>query len=195
MAASEGWSTVYTDNRAEPDRSGPDRSEARARPHLASLVEQYAALLFRVAFSVVRSRSEAEDVVQDIFLRVVERADQLAEIDDMRIWLVRLTWNRAIDHRRRRRLEQIDDALADQLVARTLPADQLLREHQQLTAVLREIERLPAKERAVLLLSAVDELTAVEVAHVLGRSESATRSLLFRARTRLRARLDKAGAW
>ena len=190
MAASEGWSTVSID-----DRSEPLQSEARAQPDVTSLVHHFAALLFRVAFSVVRSRTEAEDVVQDVFLRVVEHSHRLHEIQDMRIWLVRLTWNRAIDHRRRRRPDQIDDALADELIARTLPADDLLRERQQLTTVLQEIERLPAKERAVLLLSAIDDLNTAEIALVLGRSDSATRSLLFRARTRLRERLDKGGSW
>ena len=172
-----------------------ERAEACARPDVASLVRQFASLLFRVAFSVVRSRAEAEDVVQDVFLRVVEQADRLTDIRDMRVWLVRLTWNRAIDHRRRRRPDQIDDALADELVAPSLPADVLLRDTRQLAAVLRAMERLPTKERAVLTLSAVDELTTSEVAQILGRSESATRSLLFRARTRLRDRLDKGGAW
>ncbi len=185
MAASEGWSGVYFD----------DRTAARTTTDLASLVELYASLLFRVAFSIVRSRAEAEDIVQEVFLRIVEHPDHLKEIADVRLWLVRVTWNRAIDHCRRRRPEQIDDALADELIARPPPADELFREQQQMTAVLREMERLPAKERAVLLLSAVDELSTKEVALVLGRSESATRSLLFRARARLRERLDKGGAW
>jgi RNA polymerase sigma-70 factor (ECF subfamily) len=58
-------------------------------------------------------------------------------------------------------------------------------------AVLREIERLPKAERHVLLLSVTDELGTAEMAEVLGRSESAVRALLFRARTRLRERLEE----
>jgi RNA polymerase sigma-70 factor (ECF subfamily) len=60
-----------------------------------------------------------------------------------------------------------------------------------LRAVLRELERLPKAERGVLLLSVVDELGTAEMAEVLGRSESAVRALLFRARTRLRERLEE----
>ena len=61
-------------------------------------------------------------------------------------------------------------------------------------AVLREMDRLP-KGRAgeVLVLSAVEELGTAEMAIVLGRSESGVRALLFRARTRLRERLEKGG--
>ena len=55
----------------------------------------------------------------------------------------------------------------------------------------REIERLPKENRDVLLLSAMDELRTAEIAKVVGRSESSVRSLLFRARARLRERLEK----
>jgi RNA polymerase sigma-70 factor (ECF subfamily) len=57
--------------------------------------------------------------------------------------------------------------------------------------VLRELERLPKAERHVLLLSAVEELETAEMAEVLGRSESAVRALLSRARARLRDRLGE----
>jgi RNA polymerase sigma-70 factor (ECF subfamily) len=52
---------------------------------LTALVETYSALLFRVAHSVLRSRAEAEDVVQDAFVRVVERRSSLPDVRDMRV--------------------------------------------------------------------------------------------------------------
>jgi RNA polymerase sigma-70 factor (ECF subfamily) len=76
-------------------------------------------------------------------------------------------------------------------VGRDLPADEALKEAQRLRSVLGELERLPRAERDVLLLSAVEELGMAEMAEVLGRSESAVRALLFRARTRLRERLEE----
>jgi RNA polymerase sigma-70 factor, ECF subfamily len=160
---------------------------------LTVLVEMYSALLFRVAYSVLRSRTEAEDVVQDVFVRVIEHRWSLPEVRDMRVWLVRITWNLAIDRRRRIRPEQMDAVFAESLVARSLPADEAVDEARRMTAVLREMERLPRGERHVLLLSAVEELETVEMAKVLGRSESAVRALLFRARTRLKQRLEKGG--
>jgi RNA polymerase sigma-70 factor (ECF subfamily) len=163
----------------------------RAEIDLADLVETYSSLLFRVAHSVLRSRAEAEDVVQDVFVRVLEHRRSLAAVRDMRVWLVRVAWNLAIDRRRRIRPEQFDEGFADSLVARDLPADEALREAQRLRAVLRELERLPRAERDVLLLSVVEELGTAEMAEVLGRSESAVRALLFRARGRLKERLEK----
>jgi RNA polymerase sigma-70 factor (ECF subfamily) len=164
---------------------------ARSEIDLAALVATYSSLLFRVAHSVLRSRAEAEDVVQDVFVRVLEHRRSLTAIRDMRVWLVRVAWNLAIDRRRRIRPEQFDEGFADSLVARNLPADEALNEAQRLRSVLRELERLPRAERDVLLLSVVEELGTAEMAEVLGRSESAVRALLFRSRTRLRERLEE----
>jgi RNA polymerase sigma-70 factor (ECF subfamily) len=164
---------------------------ARSEIDLAALVATYSSLLFRVAHSVLRSRAEAEDVVQDVFVRVLQHRRSLTAVRDMRVWLVRVAWNLAIDRRRRIRPEQFDEGFADSLVARNLPADEALNEAQRLRSVLRELERLPRAERDVLLLSVVEELGTAEMAEVLGRSESAVRALLFRARTRLRERLEE----
>src|SRR6202011_4793379 len=180
MASVEGCSLVLS-----------SMEGARSEIDLAALVETYSSLLFRVAHSVLRSRAEAEDVVQDVFVRVLEHRRSLTAVRDMRVWLVRVAWNLAIDRRRRIRPEQFDEGFADSLVGRNLPADEALNEAQRLRSVLREVERLPKAERDVLLLSVVEELGTAEMAEVLGRSESAVRALLFRARTRLRERLEE----
>jgi RNA polymerase sigma-70 factor (ECF subfamily) len=166
-----------------------------AQPEIdvAALVETYSRLLFRVAHSVLRNQAEAEDVVQDVFVRVIERRRSLQSIRDMRVWLVRIAWNLALDRKRRIRPVQMDESFAECLAANTAPADEKLYESQRMKAVLREIERLPRAERHVLLLSAVEELGTAEIAQVVGRSESAIRALLFRARTRLRERLEVRG--
>ena len=164
--------------------------EARSEVDLAAHVEAYAPLLFRVAHSVLRSRAEAEDVVQDVFVRMLKHRRSLPLVRDMRVWLVRIAWNLAIDRRRRIRPEQMDESFAEGLVARSVPADEAFGEAQRLRAVLREIERLPKGERHVLLLSAVQEMGTREMGEVLGKSESAVRALLSRARARLRERLE-----
>ncbi len=169
----------------------PSTSAASPAIDLAALVETYAALLFRIAHTVLRNPAEAEDVVQDTFVRVLEHRESLPAIRDLRVWLIRITWNLALDRRRRIRPQQMDTLFAESLVARTLPADQALHQAQQLKAVLREWERLPRLERHVLLLSALDDLSTPEIAAVLGKSDSAVRALLFRARSRLRSRLDQ----
>jgi RNA polymerase sigma-70 factor, ECF subfamily len=164
---------------------------ARPAVDLAAIVDTYSTLLFRVANSVLRSRTEAEDVVQDVFIRLLEHRHSLSTVRDMRVWLIRIAWNLALDRKRRKRPEQLDETFAKSLASVTMPADAVMEEAQRYHSVLCEIERLPKAERHVLLLSAIDELGTAEIAGVLVRSESAVRALLSRARARLRERLEE----
>lgn len=156
---------------------------------LAGLVEEHGQTLFRVAHSILRNRAEAEDVVQDAFVRVIEHKAKLREVRDWRVWLVRIAWNLAVDRRRKVKPEQMDEVFAHSLAAAIVPADEALGEARRFAWLLGEVERLPKRERQVMLLSAVEELSTPEVAKIVGRSESATRALIFRARTRLRERM------
>ena len=169
----------------------PTLQAVRSNVDLAALVDTYSTLLFRVANSILRSNAESEDVVQDVFLRVIEHRQKLGDIRDMRVWLVRIAWNLALDRKRRIRPQQFDAGFAESLAAATVPADQALSEARLMQSVLTEMDKLPKTERAVLLLSAIDELQTAQIGEVLNKSESAVRALLFRARTRLRQRIQK----
>jgi RNA polymerase sigma-70 factor (ECF subfamily) len=158
---------------------------------VAAMVREYSALLYRVAHSVLRNSAEAEDVVQDTFVRVLQQKGKLAGIVELRPWLVRIAWNLALDRRRRVRPQQMDEEFSAGLAASEMGADLALAEAGRMKQVLDGIERLPGKEREALLLSAMEELSTAEIGKLLGRSESSVRSLLFRARTRLRQRLGE----
>jgi RNA polymerase sigma-70 factor (ECF subfamily) len=152
---------------------------------LAGLVSQYAATLYRVAFSVLRNAADAEDAVQEAFLRVLRHRDTLGEVRDQRVWLIRIVWNIVLDRKRRAKTRPETDDVAE--LARVLPSGGLSAEEHAAAAqhhahVLGCVEQLPAKERQVLMLSAFEELTSVEIASVLGITESSVRSRLFRAR-------------
>ena len=104
---------------------------ARSELDLTALAETYSGLLFRVAYSVLRSRAEAEDVAQDVFVRILKRSPDLLTVRDLRVWLIRITWNLSIDRRRRIRPEQIDEDFAKSLVATNAPADEALGDAQK----------------------------------------------------------------
>jgi RNA polymerase sigma-70 factor (ECF subfamily) len=163
---------------------------------ITALVAEYSTTLYRVAYSVMRNAAEAEDAVQEAFLRVLKHRDQLAEIRDLRVWLVRITWNVVLDKKRRSKTRPENEDVAD--FARVLPsperrADEALISSQEHSRILRAIDQLPSKERQALLLSAVDELATPEIAAVLGTTESSIRSRIFRARRELSTLLAKQG--
>ncbi|MGB7188886.1 MAG: RNA polymerase sigma factor [Acidobacteriaceae bacterium] len=163
---------------------------------ITALVAEYSATLYRVAYSVMRNSAEAEDAVQEAFLRVLKHREKLAEIRDLRVWLVRITWNVVLDRKRRGKTRPENDDIAD--YARVLPsgdrrADEDLISSQERSRILLLIDRLPAKERRALLLSAVEELSTAQIASVLKTTESSVRSRIFRARRELATLLEKEG--
>jgi RNA polymerase sigma-70 factor, ECF subfamily len=179
QAVFAGWMEI-------PRNALNDEARTRADEEtLAALVSQYSGTLYRVAFSVLRNPSDAEDAVQEAFLRVLRHRDTLHEVRDQRVWLIRIVWNIVLDRKRRSKTRPETDDVAD--LARVLPSDGLTAEQiasaaQHHAHVLACIEQLPAKEREVLVLSAFEELSSVEIAAVLGITESSVRSRLFRAR-------------
>lgn len=158
------------------------------------LVEQYSSTLYRVAYSVLRNQTDAEDAVQEAFLRVLKHRESLPELRDERVWLVRIVWNLVLDRKRRMKTRPETDDVTE--MARILPAGGLTAEERASAAehhaqVVKLVETLPEKEREVLVLSAFEELTSVEIAKVLDLSESSVRSRLFRARNQMAALLGR----
>jgi RNA polymerase sigma-70 factor (ECF subfamily) len=185
MSASQilvpGWMEIVETVHDE----GRERAQEEA---LAALVDQYATTLYRVAFSVLRNQSDAEDAVQESFLRVLRHRETLGEIRDHRVWLIRIVWNIVLDRKRRAKTRPETDDIAE--LSRVLPSSGLSAEQQAAAAqhhahVLTCVEKLPDREREVMMLSAFDELSSVEIAEVLGVTESSVRSRLFRARNLL----------
>lgn len=163
---------------------------------IAQLVAEYSTALYRVAFSVTRNAAEAEDAVQEAFLRVLRHESRLAEIRDYRVWLVRIVWNIVLDRKRRAKTRPENEDVAD--YARALPssdrgADATVISSQEHARILSLIDRLPRREREALLLSAVHELTTAEIAATLGTTESSVRSRIFRARKELTVLLEREG--
>jgi len=187
QATTAGWMEIPTSAVNEEARQ---RAEDAA---ISALVDQYAGALYRVAYSVLRNPSDAEDAVQEAFLRVLRHRHTLTEVRDHRVWLIRIVWNIVLDRKRRAKTRPETDDVSE--LARVLPstglsAEELAAAAEHHARVLACVEQLPAKEREVLLLSAFEELTSVEIAAVLGITESSVRSRLFRARNLMAGLID-----
>jgi len=148
---------------------------------LASEFERLRPHLTRVAYGILGSLGEAEDVVQEAWLRL-QRADA-AEIEDMRAWLTTVVGRLALDAlgtARRRRETYVGEWLPEPVVEE-LGADPTLDEVVS-TALLVVLERLSPAERTAFLLHDVFDLPFPQVAEVVGRSPAAVRQLAARAR-------------
>jgi RNA polymerase sigma-70 factor (ECF subfamily) len=189
QAVFAGWMKI-------PESTAAERVRMQAEEDtLAALVDRYSGALYRVAFSVLRNPADAEDAVQETFLRVLRHRQTLHEVRDPRVWLIRIVWNVVLDRKRRAKTRPETDDVAE--LARILPSNGLSAEEiaaaaQHHARVVACMDKLPQKERQVLLLSAFDELSSVEIAEVLGITESSVRSRLFRARNLMAGLLDHA---
>lgn len=184
-----GWMEIPKSAVLDRDRQ---HEEEKA---LAALVSQYSGTLYRVAYSVLRNPSDAEDAVQEAFLRVLRHRESLGEVRDNRVWLIRIVWNIVLDRKRRAKTRpETDDVseMARLLPAAGLSAEQAAQAAQHHAHVLTCVEQLPANERQVLMLSAFEELNSVEIASILGITESSVRSRLFRARNLMASLLNHA---
>lgn len=143
-------------------------------------------LAFRVAFSVLRHREDAEDVAQEALAKAYRNFRQLRNRDRFRAWLVRMTWRMAIDRRRsdRRRLAREDGATPDNLVTPDPDAAE------RADRLWQAIDELSEKLRVVLVLGAIEGYDVREVAMLLELPEGTVKSRLFLARQQLKDRLS-----
>ncbi len=151
-------------------------------PELASEFELLRPHLTRVAYGILGSFGEAEDVVQEAWLRL-QRSD-VEEIEDLRAWLTTVVGRLALDAlgtARRRRETYVGEWLPEPIVEE-LGEDPTLDESVS-TALLVVLERLSPAERTAFLLHDVFDLPFPQVAEVVGRSPAAVRQLAARARS------------
>ena len=147
-----------------------------------------ATLAFRVAFSVLRHREDAEDVAQEAFIRAHRAFRHLRDRDRFRAWLVRMTWRLAVNRRRgdtRREARELT-ALRP---SRPPTSEDALIAAERSTRLWQAIDRLPEKLRLVIVLSALEEQGIADVASVLKIPPGTVKSRLFDARKRLQEML------
>jgi RNA polymerase sigma-70 factor (ECF subfamily) len=144
-------------------------------------------LAFRVAFSVLRNRQDAEDVAQDAFARAYRGFSQLREREAFRAWLVRTAWRLALDHRRgaRRREAREQVAVADVPVT----TEQTAIEAERARTLWAAIDRLPDPLRLTLVLASIEGHSMKEVATLTGVAEGTVKSRVFDAKQLLKGML------
>jgi RNA polymerase sigma-70 factor (ECF subfamily) len=166
-----------------------------------SLLKRYDRKVFRIAQHITQNREDAEDVVQDAFLKAYEKLDQFQGNSKFYTWLVRIAVNEALMRLRKRKADKsvsMDDDIEteDGVVAREFadwdPDPEQRYQQSELGDILgRTIQGLPASFRTVFVLRDVEGLSTEETADALGLSVPAVKSRLLRARLQLRERLSK----
>jgi RNA polymerase sigma-70 factor, ECF subfamily len=157
----------------------------RDEAEFAACVRRYSRLVFRVAYAVLRNSHDAEDVVQEVFLKLY-RNSAWDGVRDEKAYLARAAWRAAIDH-----LPKHDQMASDEIeLASDRPSpEQTALDTDLQRKVHRLIDGLPEELRQPLALSTIQELTSSEISQVLGIPEGTVRTRVLRARQLLREKL------
>jgi RNA polymerase sigma-70 factor, ECF subfamily len=182
-ARAEGWS----------DEEVVDRVRAGETALYEIIMRRYNQRLYRVARAILRDDGEAEDVMQDAYVRAYEHLGQFAGRSSFSAWLTRIAVHEALLRvRRRGRLDQLDDAEIDgepgTIMAEATPDPEQITTRAELRQLLEEaILELPEQYRTVLMLRDVEELSTAETAEVLSLTEENVKVRLHRGHGMLRA--------
>jgi len=151
-----------------------------------ALVARNSHFVFRVAYAILRNRHDAEDAVQETFLKLY-RNQTWTGISDERAFLARTAWRVAVDRLPRQRPAEVENL--DEAPSMAASPEQRAIATNQHATVHRMIDGLPEDLRQPLVLSAIDELNSREIATILGLPEGTVRTRLMRARQILRQKL------
>jgi RNA polymerase sigma-70 factor (ECF subfamily) len=166
-----------------------------------SLVRRYDRNVFRIAQHITQNREDAEDVVQDAFLKAYQNLGQFQGQSKFYTWLVRIAVNEALMRLRRRRPERMvsidedvrteDDSMPREIADWSPNPEQQYTQAELKDILGKTIQGLPPSFRTVFVLRDVEGLSTEETASALELSVPAVKSRLLRARLQLRERLNK----
>jgi len=163
------------------------------------LVNRYERKIFRLTMNITRNHEDAEDAMQDAFMKAYSHLDRFQEDSRFYTWLVRIAANEALMRLRKRRpnqfsldepIESEDDFIRQQIEDWGPNPEQRFAQTEMRDILRGVIEELPPDFRIVFLLRDVEGLSTQDTAEAVGISEAAVKSRLLRARLKLRQKLN-----
>src|SRR5579871_5645925 len=167
----------------------------------SELVRRYEGKIFRLAMHITQNREDAEDVLQETFLKAYEHLDQFQGNSKFYTWIVRIAVNQALMKLRRRKAdksvsldEDIDtgeDTVTREIAAWDEDPEQRFSREELGEILSSSVDSLAPAYRSVFVLRDVEDLSTEETAEALGISVPAVKSRLLRARLQLREKLTR----
>lgn len=172
-----------------------------SEPNFASIFSEYRERIRLYIMGLVRNAAEADDILQETFVRAYEKLSTLKEQSKLSPWLYRIATNLCYDRFRQvssrvqsQPFEQVreSDPSLEILDQETPRLDKVFEQKEMSTCVQEYIDDLPNAYRAVIMLHDLEGLTNAEIAEILGCSVATAKIRLHRARTKLRGALTAA---
>ena len=147
--------------------------------------------IFRLALRRTLSRAEAEDIVQDVLIKVWNRRDDLAEVDSIEAYSLTVCRNLSLDRLQRKENDNVNLDDAPPTEADDAPPDLQMIRNERIDNIKRLIERLPIPQRAAMQLRDMEGKTYKEISAITGQTEEQVKVNIFRARQYIRKQIEK----
>ena len=147
--------------------------------------------IFRLALRITLSRAEAEDIVQDVLIKVWNRRDDLAEVDSIEAYSLTVCRNLSLDRLQRKENDNVNLDDAPPTEADDAPPDLQMIRNERIDNIKRLIERLPVPQRAAMQLRDMEGKTYKEISAITGQTEEQVKVNIFRARQYIRKQIEK----
>jgi len=165
---------------------GP-KTISRSNPSVNPVLEEHLDVVFRYALRLTKNHQQAEDLTQDTMLRAWRKINALREPQAAKVWLLRIATNLWTDHLRRQ--TERPRLLVDPPPDRQPTTATKLIQRESVAAALAALDNLPDRQRQVMHLITVEQLSQQETADVLGISAAAVKASLSMGRKQLREQL------
>ncbi|CAG0928575.1 RNA polymerase sigma-H factor [Thermoflexales bacterium] len=160
------------------------------KPDFENLVERHSAEIFAYVWRMLRDAVDAEDCLQETFLRAFRSYGRVRAGTNYRAWLYKIATNAARSQwKRRTRREAHTTELDPDRQANEVSTADRVEQQVLLAAVARAVEELPAQQRAALIMRKYQELSYADIATALDCTEAAARANVYQAVKKLQARL------
>ncbi len=156
------------------------------------LLKKYEDLVFGVSMKMVRDRIKAEDMTQETWMKVIKFSASYSPIGSVKSWILQINRNLIIDHfREQRKWANSDDIEAIEVSDESLDASELIDSEEKRKLFQHAFSELEEREKIVLTMVIVEELSYSEIAQKLSLSVGAIKTIMFRAKNNLKELLLK----
>lgn len=155
---------------------------------IAQLVNTYKDFSYTIAMSVLANNEDAEEVVQDAFLKAFASLDKFRQASKFSTWLYRIVYNTALTKRKSRKMPTISmdqSPAAEEEITTENQGWDLLKDTERKKYIALALGRLSAEDRLVLTLHYIEEKNIAEICEILGAGKSAIKMRLLRGRKQL----------
>lgn len=154
-----------------------------------NLVDGFKDKLYRFSLKIVGNKFDAEDVLQELLIKIWKKKEDFAQIDNKEAWCMTVTRNLSIDKIRKRKNSTTDISEYHTISDSAPTPDRIAEDRESLSIVMKLLNELPDRQKEIIHLRDIEGYTYKEISEITGLSEDQVKVNLFRARQKFKEKI------